>query len=57
MIPESMWPGDVPGRSGKGQYGKGEKNKGVTMTPSPAMPYPMNKGQGKTLWTTDNEPQ
>jgi hypothetical protein len=28
MIPESMWPGDVPSRSGKGQYGKGEKNEG-----------------------------
>jgi len=22
-----------------------------------AIEYPMNKGQGKTLWTTGNEPQ
>jgi hypothetical protein len=22
-----------------------------------AMPYPMKKGQGKTPWTTGNEPQ
>jgi hypothetical protein len=27
------------------------------VTRLPAMPYPMNKGQGKRFWTTGNEPQ
>jgi hypothetical protein len=30
-------------------------SQGVTRLP--AMPYPMNKGQGKRFWTTGNEPQ
>ena len=41
---------DVPGRGGKGQYSKREKYKGYDQCHgSPAMPYPRNKGEQKTL--------
>jgi len=37
------------------------QNQGVSLAAIgkrlPAMPYPMNKRQGQTLWTTGNEPQ
>jgi len=40
--------GDVPRRSGKGQYGKREKYDGALLvTRLPAMPYPTSKRQEK----------
>jgi len=48
--------GDVPGRSGKGQYGKREKYKGATKDTVASYAI-SDKRQGKRHWTTSNEPQ